>query len=144
MNRRRTDSATTAVTCTVAGIQTELKFDFEHQPAEPDAGYMTDGYVIGLMFIQLDDDGEILQAMLDAVGDCITLRIDGRDVPVSVTVKDLTIGHGFWEVRSPSVEIVLAEWLWQEDANEKAKAFNLRDELGAFNRVWLRAYGVGA
>lgn len=143
MNRRRTDINGEAVTCTVAGIQTELRFDYEHQPDEPAAG-LREGYVIGLMVVQLTQ--EMWMAIGDAFGDCVEFRIDGASVPVSVSLDSITIGRGSWEVRSDALEQVLAEWLWQQESNRMEAAmepFSLRDDLIAIQRVWMRANGVG-
>lgn len=141
MNRRRTDINGERVTCTVAGIQTELRFDYEHMPAEPAAGYLTDGYVIGIMLAPLTT--ELLRAICDSEEDCITVNIDGRDVPIGTSLDRLRIGRGMWELESEALESVLAEWMWQKDADEKSKAFSLHDEIDTLNRTWMRANGVG-
>lgn len=112
-NRRRTDFAGTEIDCTVAGHPTVIKFDWEHQPDEPDAG-LREGYIIEPVFIRLTP--RIWRALHEHFGDCIDIRANGKTVPVSVDLNSLSIARGYWQVRNTELEDVLAYWCWEMDA----------------------------
>lgn len=108
MNRRRTDFAGTEVECTVSRdhLPTVIKFDHEHMPAEPEAGYMSDSWTIGDMFLRLTP--EIFLAIDRLLGDCISLHVDGHAITLGCELEDLEFCRGYWRLRSSDLEDALA------------------------------------
>ena len=113
MHKRRTDYATTVISCAVEEVPTEIRFDWEHQPEELGAG-LREGFVVNTTVVQLNHD--ILQAIANSADECVTLHVNGQAIPISAAFDRLRFGRGLWEVESPTLDNVLAEWLWEEQA----------------------------
>lgn len=128
MNRRHTDFAGTEVDCTVAGLPTVIKFDWEHQPAEPQAGFWTDGYAVDeFQFIRLTRP--IFRALRFALDTELTVRVHGHSVVVSCELDDLEFSRGYWRVRSSGLQDALAMYLDDLDRAQLEEQLDARASL---------------
>lgn len=133
MNRRRTDFAGTEIACTVSrdNWPTVIKFDWEHMPAEPEAGYMSDSWTICDMWVRLTP--EIFAAIQRLLGDCISLRVHGHAITLGCEIEDLEFCRGYWRVRSSDLEDALAMHMSDLDRERREEMYTAirRGELYA-------------